>query len=88
MYRDINEEIYDLKQRLRVKEKLESSRDMVNLELNKSQQKLKVLKYILGKEEKHVTKLEGMSINAGESAISSLCVMKDCLGKANSREIK
>lgn len=63
MYREINEEIYDLKERLRTKEKLESLMAMAMEELKKKKQSLEVLKDILKKEEKDVTKLEGLSLS-------------------------
>lgn len=63
MYREINEEIYELKERLRTKEKLDSFRTMTMEELNKQKQNLQNLRDILRKEEKDVTKLEGMSLS-------------------------
>lgn len=64
MYREINEEIYDLKERLRSKEKLESLKAMAMEELKKKKQSLEVLKDILKKEEKDVLKLEKMSLSS------------------------
>ncbi len=64
MYREINEEIYELEERLRSKEKLESLRSMAMEELKKKKQSLEVLKDILKKEEKDVLKLEGMSLSS------------------------
>ena len=63
MYKGINEEIYELKERLRTKEKLDSFRNMTVEELNKQKQNLQNLQDILRKEEKDVTKLEGMSLS-------------------------
>jgi hypothetical protein len=63
MYREINEEIYELKERLRTKEKLDSFRIMTMEELDKQKQNLQNLRDILRKEEKDVTKLEGMSLS-------------------------
>lgn len=63
MYRGINEEIYELKERLRTKEKLDSFRIMTMEELNKQKQNLQNLRDILKKEEKDVTKLESMSLS-------------------------
>ena len=64
MYREINEDIYDLRERLRTKEKLESLRSMAMEELRKKKQSLKELRNILQKEEKDVLKLEGMSLSS------------------------
>ncbi|WMM24834.1 hypothetical protein RBU61_18195 [Tissierella sp. MB52-C2] len=64
MYREINEEIYDLRERLRSKEKLESLKSMAMEELEKKNQNLEELKNILKKEEKDVLKLEGMSLSS------------------------
>lgn len=63
MYGEINEEIYELKERLRTKEKLDSFRIMTMEELDKQKQNLQNLRDILKKEEKDVTKLEGMSLS-------------------------
>ncbi|MBU5311277.1 hypothetical protein KQI38_04505 [Tissierella carlieri] len=64
MYREINEDIYDLRERLRTKEKLESLRSMAMEELRKKKQNLEELRNILQKEEKDVLKLEGMSLSS------------------------
>ncbi len=64
LYRETNEEIYYLKERLRSKDKLESLRDMATEELRKKKLNLEILSDILHKEEKDVLKLEGMSLNA------------------------
>ncbi|MBU5257560.1 coiled-coil domain-containing protein [Tissierella praeacuta] len=64
MYRDINEEIYDLKERLRSKEKLDSLKSIAVEELKKKNQSLEVLKETLKKEEKDVFKLEGTSLSS------------------------
>ncbi|MDR7855097.1 hypothetical protein [Tissierella sp.] len=64
MYRESNEEIYYLKERLRSKEKLESLRVMATEELRKKKLNLEILSGMLSKEEKDVLKLEGMSLNA------------------------
>lgn len=64
LYRESNEEIYYLKERLRSKEKLESLRVMATEELRKKKLNLEILSGMLSKEEKDVLKLEGMSLNA------------------------
>ena len=64
MYREINQEIYQLKEKLRNKEKLESLRDMGIKELNRNEERLKTLEENLKKEEKDVLKLEGMSLSS------------------------
>ncbi|MBU5438912.1 hypothetical protein KQI42_12870 [Tissierella sp. MSJ-40] len=64
MYREINEEIYYLKESLRSKEKLESLRSIATEELNKKKQNLESLRKILQKEEKDVLKLESMSLSS------------------------
>lgn len=64
MYRKINQEIYQLKEKLRNKEKLESLRDMGIKELNRNEERLKTLEENLKKEEKDVLKLEGMSLSS------------------------
>lgn len=64
MYREINEEIYELKERLRAKEKLDSLRELTIEELEKKKRNGEDLRNILKKEEKDVTKLEGMSVSS------------------------
>lgn len=64
MYRELNEEIYELKGKIRSKEKLDSLRKMDIEELNKNKEKLRALNEILQKEEKYVLKLEGMSLSS------------------------
>ena len=64
MYNDINEKIFKLKEQLRTKEKLDSLLRMNREELDKKKLNLQKLKEILKKEEKDVTKLEGMSISS------------------------
>lgn len=64
MYSQINNEIYKLKEELRAKEKLQSLRDMANGELRRKKLNRDELYGILKKEEKDVTKLEGMSFSS------------------------
>lgn len=64
MYTDINNQIYDLKEKIRIKEKLESLKNMVDSELNKRRQQEQELKRQLLKEKKDVTKLEGTSFSS------------------------
>lgn len=64
MYREINEEIYDLKERLRSKEKLATLRTMAIEELRNRREDLEELGKILEKEEKDVLKLEGTSLSS------------------------
>ena len=64
MYSEINEKIYGLKEELRRKEKLESLLQMNREELKKKKVDLIKLGNILKKEEKDVTKLEGMSVSS------------------------
>lgn len=64
LYRETNEEIYYLKERLRSKEKLETLRVMATEELEKKKLNLEILSTMLHKEEKDVLKLEGMSLSA------------------------
>lgn len=64
MYREINEEIYDLKERLRSKEKLATLRTMAAEELRNKREDLEELGKMLEKEEKDVLKLEGMSLSS------------------------
>ena len=64
MYSEINEKIYKLKEELRRKEKLESLLIMNMEEEKRKKVDLIRLGNILKKEEKDVTKLEGMSVNA------------------------
>lgn len=64
MYNEFNEKISKLKEQLRTKEKLDSLLRMNREELDKKKLNLQKLKEILKKEEKDVTKLEGMSISS------------------------
>lgn len=64
MYREINEEIYDLKEMLRSKEKLATLRTMATEELRNKREDLEELEKMLEKEEKDVLKLEGMSLSS------------------------
>lgn len=64
VYREINEEIYDLKERLRSKEKLATLRTMAIEELRNRREDLEELGKILEKEEKDVLKLEGTSLSS------------------------
>lgn len=64
MYSQINNDIYELKERLRAKEKLQSLIDMAKDELNRRQSDGKNLYSILKKEEGDVVKLEGMSFSS------------------------
>lgn len=64
MFAEINEEIFELKEKLRVKEKLESLNKMVNEELKKKKAQEVVLKDMLIEEKKDVERLEGASISS------------------------
>ena len=64
MYNDINEKISKLKEQLRTKEKLDSLHRMNREELDKKKFNLEILRGMLKKEEKDVTKLEGTSISS------------------------
>lgn len=64
MYSQINNEIYELREKLRTKEKLQSLRDMAKKELHKKRTDEKSLYSILKKEEDDVTRLEGMSFSS------------------------
>lgn len=64
MFLEINEKIYELREKLRIKEKLESLRTMNMDELEKEKLNLIKLENLLKKEKKDVTKLEGMSISS------------------------
>ncbi|MBC8587160.1 hypothetical protein [Paratissierella segnis] len=64
MYTEINKKIYDLQEKLRIKEKLESLKKMAESELNKKRDQLEELKKQLKKEEKDVEKLEGTSFSS------------------------
>lgn len=64
MYREINGQIYELKEKLRIKEKLDTLRNITLRELDKKRQKRDELYIVLKKEEKDVTKLEGMSFSS------------------------
>ncbi len=63
MYNEVNNQIYNLKERIRIKEKLESLRDIGTRELEKDLRNRDELLKALKKEEKDVIKLEstGMS---------------------------
>lgn len=64
MYRSINNRIYDLQEKLRIKEKLESLKKMAELELDKKKNLAEELNKQLRKEEKDVEKLEGTSFSS------------------------
>jgi len=64
MLKDINQEIFELKEKLRVKNKLDSLKNMVNEEIKKRKAQEIVLEDILIKEEKDVQKLENTSISS------------------------
>lgn len=64
MYSQINNEIYELREKLRTKEKLQSLRDMAKKELHKKRIDEKSLYSILKKEEHDVTRLGGMSFSS------------------------
>ena len=64
MYTEINNRIFELKEKLRIKEKLESLRRMANEELNKKRIQQSKLKDQLIKEEKDVKRLEGISFSS------------------------
>lgn len=64
MFTKINEEIFELKEQLRVKEKLESLSNMVNEELKKKRAQEVLLEDMLLEENKDVERLEGASISS------------------------
>ncbi len=64
MYSQINNDIYELKEKLRAKEKLQSLRDIAKDELKRRQSEGKNLYSVLKKEEGDVVKLEGMSFSS------------------------
>ncbi|MDR7871140.1 MAG: hypothetical protein RIN55_09790 [Tissierellaceae bacterium] len=64
MYTDINNEIYDLTERLRAKEKLVSQKDMLINELERKTQIKDQLYKQLMKEKEDVEKLEGLSFSS------------------------
>lgn len=64
MYSEINNKIFQLKEELRIKEKLDSLKRMVESELSKKKTQEQELKKQLIKEEKDVTKLEGTSFSS------------------------
>lgn len=64
MYREINEQIYNLKEKIRIKEKLESLKNKATIELeNKVHSRNELIK-VLVKEEKDVIKLESAGISS------------------------
>jgi prefoldin subunit 5 len=64
MLTQINQEIYELKEKLLIKGKLESSIKMLNDELDKKRSKAQALKEQLESELKDVEKLEGISFSS------------------------
>lgn len=64
MYSEVNQEIFELKEKLRIKEKLESLRDMRNKELQRKKANRNELYNELNKEKRDVEKLEGMSFSS------------------------
>lgn len=64
MLEDINQEIFELKEKLRVKNKLDSLKKMVNEEIKKRKAQEIVLEDILIKEEKDVQRLESTNISS------------------------
>lgn len=64
MYNEFNEKISKLKEQLRTKEKLDSLLRMNMEELDKKKVNSEILKNMLKKEEKDVTRLEGTSISS------------------------
>lgn len=64
MFTEINKEIFELKEKIRVKQKLESLRNMVNEELRKKNAQKIVLEDLFIKEGKDVERLEGTSISS------------------------
>ena len=64
MYKEANNQIYNLKERVRIKEKLESLRNLATLELENKLHKRDELLKVLEKEEKDVIKLESIGISS------------------------
>ena len=64
MYNEVNNEIYNLKEGVRIKEKLESLRNIGNIELEKKLHNKEQLLKVLEKEEKDVIKLENSGISS------------------------
>ena len=64
MYNEINNQIYNLKEKIRIKEKLENLRKISNLELEEKLQERDELLASLKKEEKDVIKLESTGISS------------------------
>lgn len=64
MYNEINNQIYNLKEKIRIKEKLENLRKMSNVELEEKLQNRDELLKSLKKEEKDVSKLESTGISS------------------------
>lgn len=64
MYTEINNRIYDLREKLRIKEKLDSLKKMAEEELDKKKNQALELEKQLKKEEKDVVKLEGTSFSS------------------------
>lgn len=63
MYNEVNNKIYDLKEKIRIKDKLETLRNTTNLELDKKTFNKELLLKVLEKEEKDVIKLESTGIS-------------------------
>ena len=63
MFTEINREIYQLKEKLRAKEKLLSQKDMLEAELRRKTSKDELYKKLL-KEKADVEKLDGLSFSA------------------------
>lgn len=74
MYTEINNRIYDLREKLRIKEKLDSLKKMTEEELDKKKNQAQELEKQLKKEEKDVVKLER---NSFSSIFLSLIGKKD-----------
>lgn len=64
MYNEINNQLYNLKERVRVKDKLESLKNIATLELEEKLSNRDELLKILEKEEKDVIKLESTGISS------------------------
>ncbi len=63
MYSEVNNQIYNLKEKIRIKEKLESLRNIATIELDKKLHNKDKLLKVLEKEEKDVIKLESTGIS-------------------------
>lgn len=64
MYSEVNNQIYELKEKIRIKEKLETLRNLATTELDKKLHNKNQLLKILEKEEKDVIKLESTGISS------------------------